>query len=243
MLNETSGNLSYWISPDTITAYSTVCLAIITGALVLVTWKYVREVKGQAIFLTEQVNSIKRQAETMDSQFQVIREESATMKRQADAMEGQSSLMFKNMEYDRLVKKYERVNKELEQLIAPLYSRRKETNLFQLQNFTDKFKASGYNKYSESHFYYVDFWESIERNMYLNRSPDFELSFRNYFMCIVDYFQVNDSSANNERKKELEDLFYKSKRPDFIGKIENRYSEISNELKDIENELILFRKA
>jgi hypothetical protein len=152
-------------------------------------------------------------------------------------MEKQSSLMLENMEYDRLSKKYDRVNKEMSQLIGPLYSKRKEANLFQLKKLIEKFEPAGANKYSEPHFYYVEFWESIEQNMYLNRSADFRLAYHNYLINITDYFQANDSGADNTRKKDRENLFYKIRRPDLIKEIEKRYSELSNELNELEREL------
>ena len=237
---------------------SSLIVAIGTAALAIYAALTFRGLKGQMILLMDQAASMKRQADamdkqskfikdqsdamrsqakTVDAQFDLIREESATMKRQAQAMEGQSSLMLENMEYDRLVKKYERVQKELAQLIAPLYSRRKEANLFRLVNLTEKFKAAGYNKHSEPHFYYVDFWESIEQNLYLSRSFEFQFVYSNYIANIRDYFQANDSGADNERKKDLEALFHKTRKPEFIRGIEKRHSELSNELKDLESEL------
>jgi hypothetical protein len=125
----------------------------------------------------------------------------------------------------------------MEELVAPLYSKRKEANLFQLKGLTDKFEAAVYGKHSEPHFYYLDFWESIEQNMYLNRSADFRLAYHNYLINITDYFQANASGADNKRKKDLEDLFYRTRKPDFIKEIEKRYLELSNELNDLESEI------
>lgn len=70
---------AYWTNPNTITAYSTLLLMIVTGALVAVTWKYVSEVRGQAKDMRDQANAMKRQADAMDTQSNFI-------KRQSDAM-------------------------------------------------------------------------------------------------------------------------------------------------------------
>jgi hypothetical protein len=272
MLNETAVSYwAYWTSLDTITAYSTLFLVIVTGILALVTWMYVREVKSQAATINQQAGSIKdladamkrqadtmaeqskfirdqsdamtRQAETMESQFDIIREESATMKRQADTMDGQSSLMHENMEYDRLAKKYDRVNQEIAKLIGPLYARRNDKNIFSLE-----YKRSGRIFVSPTFkvpdpspdakiYDFVSFWDSIDQNMYLNRSYEFECTFRNYSLNVVDYYQALESGADEKRKKELDDLFNQTRKPDFIREIEKRYLELSNDLKDIESEL------
>lgn len=248
MLNETAG--SYWTSPDTITAYSTLFLVIVTGILALVTWMYVREVKSQAGIINQQAGSMKdqsdamtRQAKTMENQFDIIREESATMKRQADAMEGQSSLMLENMEYDRLVKKYERVNREMSLLIGPLYSRRNDPNIFSLKKRSGRISLAPTSRVPNPSpnaliYDFVSFWDLIEQNMYLNRSYEFQFIFHNYSVNITDYFQAVESNADAERKKDLEDLFQKTRKPEFIKEIEKRYSELSNELMDSESEII-----
>ena len=272
MLNGTVGSYwAYWTSADTITAYSTLLLVIVTGILALVTWMYVREVKSQAGVINQQANSMKDQADamkrqadamdeqskfirdqsgamtsqakTMEAQFDIIREESATMKRQADAMEGQSSLMVENMEYDRLVKKYERVNREMSLLIGPLYSRRSDINIFSL-----KYKRSGRIFLSPTSrvpdpspnaliYDFVSFWDSIEQNMHLNGSYDFGFAFHNYSTNIIDYIQAKENRADEKRIKDLEELFLKTRKPDFIREIEKRYAELSTELKDMESEL------
>jgi hypothetical protein len=198
---------------------------------------------AQSKFIRDQSDAMTKQAKTMDAQFEIIREESATMKRQADAMEGQSGLMFENMKYDRLVKKYERVNREMTQLVGPLFARRLDANIFSLN-----YKRSGRIFLSptsrvpnpgpdELIYDFVSFWDSIEQNMYLNRSAEFQFVFRNYSLNVTDYFQAVESGADAKRKKELQDLFYKTRKPDLIKELEKRYLELSNELKDIESEI------
>ena len=179
----------------------------------------------------------------LKEQMDLLNKQAVSMKRQADAMEGQSSLMFENMEYDRLAKKYDRVNKEISFLIGPLYARRRDANIFSL-----KYKRSGRISLSPTSrvpnpdpdaliYDFVSFWDSIEQNMYLNRSSEFQFVFRNYFLNLTDYFQAVESGADAERKKNLEDLFNGTRKPEFIKEIEKRYSELSNELNDLGSEL------
>jgi hypothetical protein len=52
-------------------------------------------------------------------------------------------------------------------------------------------------------FDFVSFWDSIEQNIYLNRSPEFDLVFRNYSLIVTDYFQTVESGADAERKRIL----------------------------------------
>jgi len=197
----------------------------------------------QSGFIRDQSNALKSQAETMESQFEIIREESATMKRQADAMEGQANLMHESIEYDRLVKKYERANREISLLIGPLYARRNDANIFSLKcNRRGRISISPTMRTPDPSpdaliYDFVTFWDSIEQNMYLNRSPEVQFAFRNYSLNVIDYFQAVESSADAERKKDLEDLFHKTRKPDLIREIEKRYLELSDELKSLESEL------
>jgi len=197
----------------------------------------------QANIMDGQTNFVSDQATALQSQATTMLEQAAAMKNQADAMESQSSLMLDNMEYDRLVKKYERVNREMTQLVAPLFARRKDANIFSL-----KYKRSGRIFVSPTSrvpdpspdaliYDFVSFWDSIEQNMYLNRSHEFQFFWHNYSINLIDYFEALESGADAERKKDLEELFHRTRKPDFIKEIEKRYLELSNELQSIESEL------
>jgi hypothetical protein len=197
----------------------------------------------QADIMEGQTNFVSDQATALQSQATTMQEQATAMMNQADAMERQSSLMLENMEYDRLVKRYERVNREMTQLVAPLFARRNDSNIFSL-----KYKRSSRISISPTSrvpdpspnaliYDFVSFWDSIEQNMYLNRSYNFQFVWHNYSINLVDYFIALETGADEGRKKDLEELFRRTRKPDFIKEIEKRYLELSNELQIIEGEL------
>jgi uncharacterized protein YoxC len=89
-----------------IIAYSAALAAILTAVATIALAYYNRE-------------TLKR----VESQVDLIREQGSAMKDQVDVMEKQSSLMLENIEHDRLVKKYDRANREMTQLVGPLFAR------------------------------------------------------------------------------------------------------------------------
>lgn len=177
--------------------------------------------EAQSNFIRGQSEAITRQADTMENQFEIIREESATMTRQANAMEGQSSIireqatamkkqadamreqsafMVENMNYDRLVKRHERVGKEMSSLIGLLYSRRKDPHIFSLTRRSQRVVPSG--AWQSGHnliFDFVSFWDSIDQNMYLNRSIDLRDTYQKYNETIDEYFDLSAQNRSQER--------------------------------------------
>jgi 5-carboxymethyl-2-hydroxymuconate isomerase len=61
--------------------------------------------------------------------------------------------------------------------------------------------------------------------------------FNNYSANVRDFFQSAEGGVDEKRKQDLEDLFNRTRKPEFISEIEKRHLELSNELKDIESEL------
>ncbi|MCX6678781.1 MAG: hypothetical protein NTX42_00235 [Methanothrix sp.] len=211
----------------------------------------------QSKFIRNQSDAMAKQADIMDSQTDFVRDQSfaiqnqaktmleqaEAMKSQSDSMKKQSNLMLENMEYDRLVKKYERVNREMVKLVGPLFERKNDINIFSL-----KYKRSVRIVVSPTSrvpdpspntliYDFVSFWDSIEQNMYLNRSSEFQTVFSSYSVYVRDYFQKAESGADEKRKQDLEDIFNRNRKPEFIREIEIRHLELSTELKDIESQL------
>ena len=200
-------------------------------------------VRSQSDAMLRQADALERQSSFVHDQSIAMKSQAMIMKSQSDSMEMQSNLMLENMEYDRLVKKYERVNREMVKLVGPLFERRNDNNIFSL-----KYKRSAriitsptsrVPDPSPNPFIYdfVSFWDSIEQNMYLNRSNKFQFLFNNYSANVRDFFQSAEGGVDEKRKQDLEDLFNITRKPEFISEIEKRHLELSNELKDIESEL------
>lgn len=132
----------------------------------------------QSNFIKGQSDAMARQADIMDGQTHFVRDQSAAMQNQAntmltqadamkaqsDAMKLQSSLMIENMNYDRSVKNYERVSREMSLLVAPLYSRRKDPYIFSLTRRSQRVVPSGGWKSGEDIIFdFVSFWDSVEK--------------------------------------------------------------------------------
>lgn len=271
---------AYWANPDTITAYSTLALFIVTVLLVIATALSVLEVRKQAKDLKNQSSDIKRQADaaeasinfvrsqsealtkqarTMESQFEIIREESATMTRQANAMEGQSRtmleqasamkkqadamedqsyLMLENMEYDRLVRKYERVSKEMSSLVGPLYGRRKDAHIFSLTKYSQKVvPRGGWQSGNDQIFDFMSFWDLVDQNIYLNRSSNLKDAYMEFIVAKDEYYELSAQVGKSGEAQALSDRFNKEIKIHLINLIEERYVELAGELRDIEREL------
>lgn len=200
-------------------------------------------IRSQSDAMVRQADALDRQSSFVQDQSIAMQSQAMIMKSQSDSMEKQSNLMLENMEYDRLIKKYERVNREMVRLVGPLFERRNDQNIFSLKyKRSVRIEASPTARVpnpSPNPFIYdfVSFWDSVEQNIYLNRSHNFEFSFNNYSMNAKDYAKVQESGADEKRKKDLEDLFIRKIKPEFISEIEKRYLELSKELKDIESEI------
>lgn len=220
----------------------------------------------QSTFVKDQTNAMTSQAKTMEDQFGIIREESATMKRQADAMEGQSSLireqatilseqasamkkqadimekqskaMLENIRYDHLIKKYDRANEEMSLLIGPLYGRIKDPNIFSLTNRKERIVPMvGSKQPHPVTLDFVSFWDSIDQNIYLNRSDKFKVSIKNYNSNIEEYFILEGQNDKRSERDRLSEHFSKKIKPQLIKSIEERYTELSNEIASIRSEL------
>jgi hypothetical protein len=195
--------------PDTITAFSTLGLVLVTGALVIVTWMYVREVKSQAATINQQAGSMKDQADAM--------------KRQADAMDGQSSLMHENMEYDQLVRKYERLNRTMNGLVAPLFSKKDDDVIF----------ITGVDTYP-ARKEYTEFWEYIKKNIYL-ADKDLYSELDNYFLAVKMY-KNSGTNVYGSHPQDASNLFMAEK-DKIIKQIELSHNDLKEEMRQTELEL------
>lgn len=218
------------MDPTEIIAYSAALAAIITAIATSVLAYYNRET-----------------LKSVESQVDLIREQASAMKDQVGAMEKQSSLMLENMEYDRVIKKYERVNMEMAQLVGPLFARRRDPNIFSL-----KVKRSGRIFVSPTArvpdpnpdaliYDFVSFWDSIDQNMYLNRSSILLKAIKDFSEKINKYHEFLSSGKEMEAKYELKG-FEESFKVYLIKVIEIRYDEITKEIAEIEEELKFKKK-
>jgi hypothetical protein len=198
---------SYWTSAETITAYSTLLLVLVTGALVLATWKYVKEVRGQATDMRDQANAMKSQAETMEKQ---------------------SRLMIENIEHDRLIRKYERLNKEITELVAPLLSKKDEYLIF---GSAGDYGSSNLDA-NEKH---KVFWDNVKEKMYLADNA-LASELHNYFLAMETFKNSGYTNAYAERSEDAKNAF-KAEKDKLIRQIEISYADLLQNLHRTETEL------
>lgn len=205
----------------------------------------------QSNLIRGQSDAMTRQADIMDGETNFVRDQSeamqiqaSTMQKQADAMKGQSDammlqsrLMIENMNYDRFIRNYERVSREMSILIAPLYSRRKDPHIFSLTRRSQRVVPSGgWKSGGDMIFDFVSYWDSIDQNMYLNRSYILKEAYSEYHEAIEKYFELSGQTGKSEEQNVLAKKFNDYIKPNLIKTIEKRYEEISEELKEMESE-------
>jgi len=203
----------------------------------------------QSSFIKSQSDAMIRQADIMDGQTNFVRDQSIAMQNQAStmldqaeamkcqskAMVLQSNIMIEKMNYEWLVKNYERVSKEMTLFIGPLYSRRKDHNIFSLSRPSQRVVPGGaWQSGTDLTFDFVSFWDSIDQNLYLNRSDDLKEAFLNYSKTIEEYFGLSKQAGKNQEQSDMAKKFNNDIKPKLIKSIEKRYDEVSDELKKME---------
>jgi hypothetical protein len=144
-------------------------------------------------------------------------------KRQATAMENQNGMIREGLRLDRLAKQHERLVKEMTGLIGPLHSRKGEDDLFGPVIFSKKriLDEMGYHP----------FWQGIKENLYLAPS-DLERVLNNLLIVQKDYFNIRDSTSEEQAKKMLN-----QHKEMLFGQLDPRYSELEKEIRRLEGEL------
>jgi hypothetical protein len=191
-------------------------VAIGTAALAIYAGLNFKGLKDQMKLLLEQAASMKRQADAMEGQTKFIRDQSDAMTRQAKTMEGQSNLMRANIEYDQLVRKYERLNRAMNKLVGPLFSKKDDYVIF----------ISGMN-ISPVPKEYKDFWEYITKNIYL-ADKDLYSELHSYFMAVKMYIK-SGTDGYGRHPQEATDLFIAEK-DKLLKRIELSYKNLKEEM-------------
>lgn len=148
------------------------------------------------------------------------------VKRQADLMEKQSSLMHENMEYDRLMRRYDRLNKEIAELIGPLFSKK--------DNFLIFDSAGEYGSNTQYAIEYQMFWDNIREKIYL-ANKDLNSGLQNYFLAIEKY-KNSGYNQHAEHSNEAKDEF-KAEADRMIQQIEASYKNLQEKIRKVELEL------
>ncbi len=205
----------------------------------------------QSNFIRNQSDAMVRQADIMDGQTDFVRDQSIAMQKQAstmieqasnikcqsDAMGLQSAIMIEKMNYEWLVKKHERVSREMSLFIGQLYSRRKDPHIFSLTKRSQRVvPGGGWRSENDLIFDFVSFWDLIDQNLYLNRSSDLKEAFLDYSKTVDEYFELSKQAGKNQEQSEMAKKFNEDIKPKLIRLIEKRYEEVSDELKGIELE-------
>ena len=135
----------------------------------------------------------------------------------------QASIMSQQMNRDRLVRKYEKLTKEMTLLVGPLYA------------ISDDYliKTGGYNESSPSYKEHRSFWGDIRRNMYLAQ--------RDLLPKLEDYFSAMNiykySPSGFHGKTESASSTFDAKKEDLIQQIDISYRNLLDEIRETEREL------
>jgi hypothetical protein len=178
----------------------------------------------------------KRSFKGVKDQMDLIFKQSIDMKRQADAMEIQSKIMLENIEYNRLSKQHERLSTEMALLVGPLNARRKETKIFRMVDRSERYSHHAKEVLNAMHHDYITFWETIDKNLYLNQSSELRRALDNYYQAIYHNFYFLELNMQSEAKTN-EDIFQNHTVPFLIKKIEERYNQLDKEIEAIEDRL------
>jgi len=164
----------------------------------------------------------------LKDQMKLLYDQANAMKRQADIMEEQSKLMLADIEYDRLVKRYQRLREEMDKLVMPLYNRHDHDLTFR-RHLSDR------TSIDPKEHDYASFWDAIRQNAYLTQSPDLRLALSNYFQTLESLF-----SRTNEEWREKGATFekiYDGSKKELIKNVEIRCRELEKEIIEVEKAL------
>jgi hypothetical protein len=149
---------------------------------------------------------------------------------QTKFMQDQSDVMRNSIKRDQLMRKYERLSREMDDLIGPLYSK--------MDDHTDpSFTVVSHS--SEGGPFYQEifaFWRDIKKNIYL-APRDLQESLGNYLEARQKFRRVQKNMTTpGEEATAVRNLFDKAI-DDLMPKIKDRYNELNKRLEERENEL------
>jgi len=157
----------------------------------------------------------------------------------ANLVEEQNKLVREQNENKRLVIKYNRLCKEMDNFVAILYSKRNDIHFFRVDHFYTKYHQTNdgdirehYNpNYVED---FVSFWETIYRNRYLSQSKELNDLLHNYFATIETYKNLENNPQ--ECEKHMHNILkrFNDHKKDLKPLIKNRYSGLCGEISDTE---------
>lgn len=142
----------------------------------------------------------------------------------------QASLMRENMDYDRLTKRYDRLNKEIAELVGPLISQKDRYVIFESAG---EFNSAAHGLETPYDKEYRAFWNNIRKNIYL-ADKDLSIELQNYFLAIEKF--KNSNQGLYGKSQEVKDEFIMEKKK-LIQQIEISYKRLQREISDVETKL------
>ncbi|MHC1687213.1 MAG: hypothetical protein AB9879_05840 [Methanothrix sp.] len=152
------------------------------------------------------------------------------VKAQSDAMTDQGKIMQESIKRDQITRKYERLVKEMNDLVGPLFSK--------MDDHTAPFFTLVSHSREGAPFYQeiYDFWRDIKMNIYL-APTDLRQSLGNYLECRQKFRRVmRDASVSGEEATATRALFDQAIE-DLKPKIRDRYDALSAQLEECEKDL------
>jgi hypothetical protein len=151
------------------------------------------------------------------------REALKKIKEQVEAMNNQSTIMADSLKLEQLVKKHERLEKEMGRIVGLLHNNKDQDRLFipKIANNEAALNKIGYDS----------FWRTINENMYLV-PDDMRWQLINFILFIENY-AVNKEELGNEGYNRIREQH----KANLINSVDSRYDQLENEIQGLEREL------
>jgi len=195
-----------------------------------------------AIFTIKLYHATARYADLVDSQNAIMKDQNGILDEQNKKVELQNLIMkYQNQlnsekkDHDVLVMKYNRMLDEMDNLVAPLFARRYDEQIFSMKKFDSKIKFKNFRGRVDENpidreFY--EFWENIVRYSYLDQSSYLLTHINKYKQSIKNLIESEGKLEEKQRK-------FEEDKEEFIYIVEHRYSELMEQIKITANKLKL----
>lgn len=142
----------------------------------------------------------------------------------ANQVRKQSDIMSNNVVTDQLSKKLDRLQKEMDLVVAPLVAAKEKENWY----FGYSIRPS--QETWEKNYYYFEFWQNVRQNKYLTKG-ELKETLNNYLVANQAYWDNYDAGTTEYRERKE-----KAKKVLFTA-IDTRQGELQNGIIEINSKL------
>lgn len=128
----------------------------------------------------------------------------------------QANIMYKNMEYNKHIRRLDQLREEMNKLVGPLYGKKGNKKFF-----PNSPHGSNDILYKE----YCIFWSEIQQNIYLSKSDELIDALRNY---------IDKKKTFSDTKSEENRISVEKSRELLNEQIDARYDELKSKITNVE---------